>query len=132
MAAVKPSLPGVVPLGVAADKVTAAATLLVAILVPMARVVSEVTLTAPPPPVALEETRGKLPTAPGGGLHDLSLPSELKASEGSVVGTELGCPAASHANEVVEIPSDDEVDTVAEPPVSPRELAVAPWELAVV
>ncbi|XP_066354401.1 uncharacterized protein [Miscanthus floridulus] len=37
---------------------------------------------------------------------------------------ELGRPAASHANVVVEIPSDDEADTMAEPPVSPRELAV--------
>ena len=30
----------------------------------------------------------------------------------------------SHANVVVEIPSNDEADTMAEPPVSPRELAV--------
>ena len=95
--------------------------------------VVEVTLAAPPLSVAVEETRGgELPTSPGGGLHDLSLPSEPKAPEGSMAGTELGHPTAFHANEVVEIPSDNEADTVAEPPVSPRELAVSPWELAVV
>ena len=49
-----------------------------------------------------------------------------------MAGTELGRPAASHANEVVEIPSDDEADTMEEPPVSPRELVVSPQELAVV
>ena len=48
-----------------------------------------------------------------------------------MVGMELGCPAASHANMVVEIPSDNEADTVAKPPVSPRELEVSPRELAV-
>jgi len=133
VAAVKPSLPGVVPPGVAADNVTAMAMLLAAIPMPMAGVASGVTLMAPPSPVVVEETReGKLPISPGGGLHDLSLPSEPKAPEGSMAGTELGCPAASHANEVVEIPSDDEADIVAEPLVSPRELAVSPRELAVV
>ena len=49
-----------------------------------------------------------------------------------MVGTELGHQAASHANVVVEIPSDDEANTVLEPPMSPRELAVSPRELAVV
>ncbi|XP_066374858.1 uncharacterized protein [Miscanthus floridulus] len=117
------------PPGAAADNVTAAATLLAAIPVSMAGVASEVTLAAPPPSAAVEETReGELPTLPGGGLHDLSLSSELKASEGSVGGTELGRPAAFHANEVVEIPSDDEADTVAEPSVSSRELAVVQSE----
>ena len=38
--------------------------------------------------------------------------------------TELGRPVASHANEVVEIPSDDEADLAVRPPVSPRELMV--------
>ncbi|XP_066333952.1 uncharacterized protein [Miscanthus floridulus] len=91
----------------------------------MTEVASEVTLAAPPPPVAVEETRGdELPTLPSGGLHDLSLLSEPKALEESVAGTKLGRPAASHANVVVEIPSDDEADTVAEPAVSPRELVV--------
>ena len=133
MAAVKPSLLGLVPPGAAADNVTAAATLLAAILVPMAGVASEVTLAAPPPPVAVEEMReGELPTSPSGGLHDLSLPLEPKALEGSVPGTELGRLAAFHANEVVEIPSDDEADIAVGMLVSPRELAVSPWELAVV
>ena len=45
---------------------------------------------------------------------------------------ELGRPTASHASEVVEIPSDDEANTMAEPLVSPWELAVPPRELAVV
>ena len=36
----------------------------------------------------------------------------------------MGHPVASHANVVVEIPSDDEADTVAEPVVSSRELVV--------
>ena len=39
---------------------------------------------------------------------------------------ELGLPVASHANEVVEISSDDEADVAAEPPVSPRERMVSP------
>jgi len=58
VAAAKPSLPGVVPPGASADNVTAAATLLVAIPVPMVGVASEVTLVAPPPLVAVEEMRG--------------------------------------------------------------------------
>ena len=49
-----------------------------------------------------------------------------------MAGTELGCPAAFQANEVVEIPSDDEVGTMAEPPVLLRELVLSPRELAVV
>jgi len=57
-AAAKPSLPGVVPPGVAIDNVTVAAMLLAAIPVPMAKVALEVTLAAPPPPVMVEETRG--------------------------------------------------------------------------
>ena len=44
----------------------------------------------------------------------------------------MGCLAAFHVDEVVDIPSDDEVDITAEPPVSPWELVVSPWELAVV
>ncbi|XP_066373781.1 uncharacterized protein [Miscanthus floridulus] len=125
VAAAKPSLPGMVSPKAATDNVIAAVTLLAAIPVPMVEATSEVTLTAPPSLVVVEETRGgELPTSPGGGLHDLSLPSEPKALEGSVARTELGHPAASHASEVVEIPSDDEADTVAEPPVSPWELAV--------
>ena len=88
---------------------------------------------APPPPVMVEETReGEVPISPGGGPHGLSLPSELKAPEGSVAGTKLGRTAASCVNKVVEIPSDDEADTVAKPPVSPWELEVSPRELAVV
>ena len=54
----------------------------------------------------------------------MSLPSEPKAPEGSAAGTELGCPVVFHANEVVEIPSDDDVDIVAGPPASSWELVV--------
>ena len=87
---------------------------------------------APPPPVVVEETReGELPISPGGVTHGLSLPSKPKAPEGSVARMELGRPAASRTNEVVEIPSDNEADTMAKPPVSPRELEVSPRELAV-
>jgi len=99
----------------------------------MARVAAEVTLVAPPPPGAVEETReDEPPTSPGGGPHDPSLPSEPKAPEGSVARTEPGHAAVSHANEVVEILSDDEADAVAKPPVSLRELEVSPRELVVV
>ena len=92
----------------------------------------EVTLAAPPLSVAVEEMReGELPISSGGGPHGSSLPSEPKAPEGSAAGTELGCLAAFHANEVVNISFDDEADIVAEPPVSPRELAVSSRELAV-
>ena len=48
----------------------------------------------------------------------------LQNTEGSVAGMELGRPVVFHANEVVEIPSNDEADTMAELPVSPQELAV--------
>ena len=41
-----------------------------------------------------------------------------------MAGMELGRPAASHANEVVDILSDDEVDDMVELPVSSWELAV--------
>ena len=70
--------------------------------------------------MAVEETReGKLPILPGGGSHGLSSPLELKAPEGSAARMELGHLAAFHANEVVDILSDDEADIVAEPPMSP-------------
>ena len=124
MAATKPLLPGVVPPGATAGDVTAAAALLAAIPVPTAGVVMEVTLAGPPPGVAEETWEDEVPVSMSGGLHDLPLPLGLKALEGSVVGTQLGRPVASHANEVVEILSDDEADTTAEPPMSPRELAV--------
>ncbi|XP_066354964.1 uncharacterized protein [Miscanthus floridulus] len=133
VAAAKPSLPGVVPPGAVADKAVAAASVLVVILVPLVGVTSGVTLAAPPPPVAVEETReGELPISSGGGMHGLSLPSELKAPEGRAAGIELGHLVASHANEVVEIPSDDEADIAMGPPMSPQELVVSPRELAVV
>ena len=123
------SLLGVVPPGAAADKAAVAVLVLAAIPVPMVGVALEVTLVAPPPPVMVEETmEGELPVSPGGGTHGLSLPSKPKAQEGSVAWTELGRPVASHANEVVEIPSDDEADTVADPPVSPWELVVVQLE----
>ena len=125
MATMKPSLLGVVPLGLAAGTVAAAASVLVAIPVLTAGVVSEVTLAAPPPPTAVEEERQtELPASPGGGLHGSPSWSEPKAPEESVARTESERPAAVHATEVVDIPSDDEADDMAEPPVSPRELAV--------
>ena len=122
------SLRGRVPPRAATDKAVAAASVLVAILVPMAGVASKVTLAAPPTPVMVEEMReGELPISSGGGPHDLSLPSKPKAPEGSVARMELGCAAVSRGNEVVDIPSDDEADAMAKP----RELEVSPWELAV-
>ena len=126
MAATKPLLPGVVPPRAAAGDVTAVAALLATIPVPTAGVVIEVTLAAPPPGVVEETREDEVPVSTSGGLHDLPLLLGPKALEGSVAGTELGRLVASHANEVVEIPFDDEVDTTAEPSVSPRELAVAP------
>ena len=72
MATAKPSLPGLVLPGAVTDKATAVASVLVAIPVPMVGVASEVTLVAPPPPVAVEVMRGgELPTSPSGGLRDL-------------------------------------------------------------
>ena len=62
----------------------------------------------------------------------MSLPLELKAPEESVAVMELGRPVASHVNEVVEIPSDDEADLAARLPVSPQELIVLPRGAAVV
>ena len=80
VAAAKPSVPGVVPPRAAADKAAAVASVLAAILVPMAGVASEVTLAAPPPLVVVEEMReDELPISLGGGTHGLSLPSEPKA-----------------------------------------------------
>ena len=96
MAAAKPSLPGVVPPRATVDNVTAAATLLAAIPVPMAGVASEVTLVAPPSPVVVEEAReAELPISPGGGSHGLSLPSELKALGEDVAGPRSGRPMAA-------------------------------------
>ena len=120
------------PPGAVAGDVTAAAMLPVAIPVPTTGVVMEVTLAAPPPSVVEETREDEVPASIGGGLHDLPLPSGPKALEGSVAGTESGHPVASRANEVVEIPSDDEANTAVEPLVSPRELVVSPRELAVV
>ena len=118
VAAAKPSLLGAVPAGVAADKAVAAASVLAVIPVPMAGVASEVTLTAPPPLVAVEETReGEFPISLSGGPHGLSLPSEPKAPEGSMAGIESGRPTAVNATDVVEILSDDEAEVVADPPV---------------
>ena len=132
MVVVGPSLPGVTPLRSVASMAAAAAAALAAILVLTAEVTSEVTLTAPPPPVAVEEVReAELPISSGGGPHGLSLPSEPKAPEGSVARTELGRLAAFHVNEMVDIPSDDEANVTTELLVSPWELVVSPRELAV-
>ena len=119
------SLPGVVPPRAAVDKAVAAVLVLAAISVPMAGIMSEVTLAAPPPLVTVEETReGELPISPGGGPHGLSFPSEPKAPEGSAAGTKSGRPAAVGATDVVEILSDDEAEVVADPPASSQELVV--------
>ena len=45
-----------------------------------------------------------------------------------MAGMELGRQATSHANMVVEILSNNEMDTVVDPPVSPQELAVVRLE----
>ena len=63
----------------------------------------------------------KLPISPGEGLHGLSLLLEPKAPEGRVARTESGHLAVLHVDTVVEIPSDDEADVTAEPPVSLQE-----------
>ena len=120
MVAVSHSLSGAV-----AAIVMAVASTLVVILVLTAGAMSEVTLMAPPPPVIVEEERGtELPASPSGGPHGSPVCSEPKALGESTVGMVSEHPAAVHATEVVDIPSDDEADDMAEPPVSPRELAV--------
>ena len=115
VAAAKPSLLGVVPPGSATDKAVAAASVLAAIPVPMETVVSEVTLAASPPPVVVEEARDtELPALPGGGSRGSPLTSEPKAQGEDVAGLGSGRPAVAQANEVVEIPSDDEADVTTE------------------
>jgi len=47
--------------------------------------------------------------------------SKLKALGGDVARLGLGRPAVAHANEVVEIPSDDKADVIAEPLVPLRQ-----------
>ena len=104
----------------------AAAVALVAIPVLMAKVTSKVTLMVPPPPATVEEEREiELPASPGGGLHGSPSWSEPKAPGESAAGTESKHPVVVHATEVVDIPSDDEADDMAEP-------LVLSWELAVV
>jgi len=99
--------------------VAAAASVLVAILVLMTRVASEVTLVAHPPPATVEEEREtKLPTSLSGGLHGSPSWSEPRAPGESAAGTESKHPVVVHATEVVDIPSDDEADDMAEPSVS--------------
>ena len=108
----------------AADKAAAVASMLAAIPVPMAMVVSEVTLVASPPPVVVEEARDtELPALPGGGSRGSPLPSKPKAPGEDVAGPRLGRPAAAQANKVVEIPSDDEANVTAEPLVPLRQPA---------
>lgn len=108
---------------------TAAAAALAAIPVSSTEVASEVTLAALPPPAAAEEEREvELPASPGGGLHGSPSWSEPKVPGESAAGTESERPVAVHATEVVDIPSDDEADDMAGPPVSSRELAVVQSE----
>ena len=125
MAVTRPSLTGVVPLGSATGMVVAVASALVVIPVLTVGVASEVTLMAPPPSVVAEEEREtELPVSRGGGMHGSPAWSEPKALGESAAGTESERPAAVHATEVVNIPSNDEVDDMVEPLVSSRELAV--------
>ena len=66
--AARPSVLWMVPSGSTVDEVAAVASVLAAILVPMAMVASEVTLAAPPPPVVVEQAREtELPTLLGRG-----------------------------------------------------------------
>ena len=76
-----------------------------------------------------EERETELPTSLGGGLHGSPSWSELEAPGENAAGTESECPAAVHATEVVDIPSDDEVNDMVELPVSSRELAVVQSEV---
>ena len=96
-----------------------AAAILAVIPVLTAEVASEVTLAAPPLAVAEEEREIELPALRGGRLHGSPSRSEPKASGENVAETELEHPTVVHVNEVVDIPSDDEADVMAEPSVSP-------------
>jgi len=103
-----------VPSGSAVDEAAAVALVLAVIPVPMAMVASEVTLMA-------EARDTELPALPGGGSRGLPLPSEPKAPGEDVAWPGSGCPVAAQANEVVEIPSNDEADVSAEPSVPLRQ-----------
>ena len=125
MAVANPSLPGVVPPGSVAGTVAAISAALVAIPVLTAEVTSKVTLVSPPPPAVVEEVREtELPALSGGGLHGSPLWSEPKAPGGDVAGMESECPMVARATEVVDIPSDNKTDDMAELPVLSRELPV--------
>ena len=84
------------------------ALVLEAIPVPMAVVVSKVTLVA-------EARETKLPALSGRGSHGSPLPSEPKVPREDVAGLGLGRPVAAQVDEVVDIPSDDEADVLAVP-----------------
>ena len=98
------------PSGSAVDEAAAVASVFAVISVLMEMVASEVTLVA-------EARDTELPALPGRGSCGSPLPSEPKAPGEDVVGTGSGSPAAAQANEVVEIPSNDEADVSAEPSV---------------
>ncbi|XP_066382545.1 uncharacterized protein [Miscanthus floridulus] len=116
-------------LGAIAAIATAAALTLAMIPVPTVGTALEVTLAAPPPPVMVEEEREtELPTSLGGGPPGSSLPPGMKAPEESAAKTESGRLLAVYANEVVDIPSDDEAGIAMGPPVSLWELAVVQSE----
>ena len=111
--------------GSIAGMVATVAVALAAIQVLTAEVASEVTLVAPPPQAMVEEEREtELPASPVGELHGSPLRLEPKAPEGDVARTESERLAVARATEVVDIPSDDEVDVMAELPMSTQELAV--------
>ena len=112
VAAVSPSLQGAV-----VATVTAAASALVAILVPMAEVVSEVTLAAPPLPAAAQEERETgLPTLSGGGPHGSTSRSELEVPRGDAAEPKPEHLPVAHEIEVVEIPFDGDVGDEVELP----------------
>ena len=96
MVAARPSILGMVPPGLAVDEAAAAASVLATIPVPMATVVSEVTLAASPPPVAVEEARDtELPALLDGGSRGSPLPSKPKAPGDDVAGLGSGHPTVA-------------------------------------
>ena len=112
--ATRPSVPGMVPSGLAIEEAAALASVLAAISVLMAVVASEVTLT-------MEARESELPALPGRGSRGSPLPSEPKAPREDVVGPGSRVPVAVQVDEVVEIPFDDEADVLAEPSVPLRQ-----------
>ena len=99
----------------------AAAAVMVAIPMVMAKVRLQVTLVVPPPIVAEEERREtRLSALPGGGAHGSPAWSELEGLGGTMARPEVVHPSASHGVLVVDILFSSEEDTRVEPPaISP-------------